>query len=210
MFLYAHLYGPTSPPFSGCQGCCVGYVEVYVDQTSASLPGGSESKKYRIAPSSTTLKANDVRNRVEHFLLPHEGRSQPLALKHEIDISGRLRPSQPDQPVILVADDEVAIRNIARLTLEEAGYFVLTAGDGEQALDLSRGFHGTIHVLVSDVMMPKLDGMALREQILRERPTVKVLLMSGSTGRPLEGVAFLPKPFETGQLEQRVQELVQT
>jgi len=147
---------------------------------------------------------------VEHFVLSHEGRSQPLALKHEIDISGRLRPVQPDQPVILVADDEVAIRNIARLTLEEAGYFVLTAGDGEQALDLSRGFHGTIHVLVSDVMMPKLDGMALREQILRERPTVKVLLMSGSTDRPSEGVAFLPKPFETGQLEQRVQELVQT
>jgi two-component system, cell cycle sensor histidine kinase and response regulator CckA len=146
---------------------------------------------------------------VEHFLLADQGRSHSPALKHEIDISLRLRPAQPDQPVILVADDEVTIRNIARLTLEEAGYFVLTAGDGEQALDLSRGFHGTIHVLVSDMVMPNLDGMALREQILRERPTVKVLLMSGSADRPLRGVAFLPKPFETVELEQRVQELVE-
>ena len=49
---------------------------------------------------------------------------------------------------------------------------MLTAGDGEQALNLSRAFHGTIHVLVSDMVMPKLDGMALREEVLRERPTV--------------------------------------
>ena len=76
-----------------------------------------------------------------------------------------------------------------------------TAEDGEQALDLSRGFHGTIHVLVSDIEMPKLDGLALREQILRERPPVKVLLMSGSAGEPFEDVAFLPKPFQLGDLE---------
>lgn len=87
---------------------------------------------------------------------------------------------------------------------------MLTAGDGEQALILSREFRGTIHVLVSDIVMPKLDGMALREQMLRERPTVRVLLMSGSADRPLEGVAFLPKPFAGGELEQRVQELAES
>ena len=95
-----------------------------------------------------------------------------------------------------------------RLRIEK--YFVLTAGDGEQALILSRGFHGTIHVLVSDMVMPKLDGIALREQILRERPAVKVLLMSGSADRPLEGVAFLPKPFAGGEFQQRVQELAES
>ena len=77
-----------------------------------------------------------------------------------------------------------------------------TAEDGEQALDLSRGFHGTIRVLVSDMAMPKLDGIVLREQILHERPTVKVFLMSGSAGEPFEDVAFLPKPFQLGDLEQ--------
>jgi CheY-like chemotaxis protein len=130
---------------------------------------------------------------------------RPLNTKSAI--SGCLRLGQSYRPVILVADDEVAIRNIARFTLEEAGYFVLTAGDGEQALNLSRDFQGSIHVLVSDMAMPKLDGIALREQILRERPAVKVLLMSGSTDRPLEGVAFLPKPFAGGELQQRVREL---
>jgi CheY-like chemotaxis protein len=134
----------------------------------------------------------------------HHPRFEP-----EIGISGNPRPRQSGQSVVLVADDEAAIRNIVRFTLEGAGYFVLTAGDGEQALDLSRGFHGAIHVLVSDMAMPKLNGMALRKQILSERPTVKVLLMSGSAGQPFEGVAFLPKPFSPGQLEQGVQQLLE-
>lgn len=145
----------------------------------------------------------DVKNNLEHFQGEENGSRWPV-FKHKSAIGGHLRP-----PVILIADDEVAIRNIARVTLEEAGYFVLTAGDGEQALNLARGFDGTIHVLVSDLVMPKLDGMALREQILRERPTAKVLLMSGSAF-PLEGVAFLPKPFAGGELEKRVQELAES
>ena len=95
------------------------------------------------------------------------------------------------------------------MCIRDRGYFVLTAEDGEQALDLSRGFHGTIHVVVSDMAMPKLNGIALREQILCERPRVKVLLMSGSAGQPFEGVAFLPKPFSPGQLEQGVQQLLE-
>jgi DNA-binding NtrC family response regulator len=128
----------------------------------------------------------------------------------QIGISENPRPVQSGQPVVLVADDEAGIRNIVRFTLEEAGYFVLTAGDGEQALDLSRGFHGAIHVLVSDMVMPKLDGLALRQQILRERPIVKVLLMSGTAGQPFEGVAFLPKPFNPVQLEQSVHQLLKS
>ena len=124
-------------------------------------------------------------------------------------ISRNPRPTPSDQPIVLVADDEAAIRNIVRFTLEETGYFVLTAEDGEQALDLSRGFHGTIHVVVSDMAMPKLNGIALREQILCERPRVKVLLMSGSAGQPFEGVAFLPKPFQLVDPEQRVQHLLE-
>jgi two-component system cell cycle sensor histidine kinase/response regulator CckA len=145
----------------------------------------------------------------EHLLSSDLGSSYPPAFKHEISISRSLRPAQPDQPVVLVADDDIAIRNIVRFTLEKAGYFVLTAGDGEQALDLSREFHGTIHVLVSDMAMPKLDGISLRNQILSERPTLKVLLMSGSADQPFEGVAFLPKPFEPVELGQRVQQLLE-
>jgi CheY-like chemotaxis protein len=150
-----------------------------------------------------------MRNESEHLLLLDLKWSHSAIIEHEIGTAEHLRQPRPDRPVILVADDDAAIRNIARFTLEEAGYFVLTAVDGEQALDLSRGFHGTIHVLVSDIMMPKLDGLALREQILRERPTVKVLLMSGSADQAFEGVAFLPKPFKPIELGQGVQQLLE-
>jgi CheY-like chemotaxis protein len=85
--------------------------------------------------------------------------------------------------------------------------FVLSASDGRQALALSRKFPGTIHALVTDVVMPDLDGSGLCEQILRERPAIKVLLMSGF-GRPVHGLPFLPKPFKVEELQQKVRQLV--
>jgi CheY-like chemotaxis protein len=79
--------------------------------------------------------------------------------------------ASPGQVVVLLADDEVAIRNIMRLALEAEGYFVLAASDGTEALTLARDYPGSIHVLVSDIEMPTLDGLGLRERILKERPT---------------------------------------
>jgi CheY-like chemotaxis protein len=90
-------------------------------------------------------------------------------------VHDRSESQQSDQPVVLVVDDQDIIRQVIRATLEALGCFVLTAGDGEQALELSRSFRGAIHVLVSDIAMPKRDGLVLREQILRERPAMKVL-----------------------------------
>ena len=113
-----------------------------------------------------------------------------------------------DKPVILVADDETPVRELVRHILETAGYAVLTAADGEQALQVSRTFSSTIHLLLSDVLMPKLGGMALREQILRERPGMKVLLLSGTVEEPPEGVEFLRKPFEAEILTQLVRRLL--
>jgi two-component system, cell cycle sensor histidine kinase and response regulator CckA len=113
-----------------------------------------------------------------------------------------------EKPVILVADDEVPVRDFIRYILETAGYAVLTAADGEQALHVSRTFPTTIHLLVSDVLMPKLGGVALREQILRERPAMKVLLMSGTIEHPVEGVEFLRKPFQAETLRDHVRRLL--
>jgi DNA-binding NtrC family response regulator len=109
---------------------------------------------------------------------------------------------------VLVVDDEEMICQLARMTLEAAGFFVLAAGNGEQALMLSRRFPGTIHVLVSDIVMPRMSGLALRQQILRERPAIQVLLMSGQMDHPLEGAAFLPKPFRVEDLIERVRQLL--
>ena len=84
---------------------------------------------------------------------------------------------------------------------------MVTASDGKQALELSRKFSGTIDALVSDVVMPHLDGLRLRKQILRERPAMKVLLMSGSDG-PVDGIPFLHKPFKLEELREKVRQLV--
>jgi len=120
-----------------------------------------------------------------------------------------LRPSRPDQTVILVVDDDVMIRNVARITLEADGYFILAAHDGEEALHLSRKFPGTIHAVLSDVRMPKIDGPELRELILKERPGIKVLLMSGDGNAQFPAfVPFLAKPFDPTALIDRVRELL--
>jgi len=124
-----------------------------------------------------------------------------------MDDPQHLRPVRPGQPVVLVAEDETMICNIARIALEAMGLFVLAANDGEQALALSRQFPGTIHALVCDIVMPNLDGLGLCEQILNERPSIKVLLMSGVAGS-VDGLPFLEKPFKPQELQGMVRQLM--
>src|SRR5260370_30313527 len=119
-----------------------------------------------------------------------------------------LRLSNPNQTAILVAEDEVLIRNVAQIVLESEGYFVLSANDGEEALNLSRQYPGTIHALLSDVNMPNTNGLQLRERILFERPGTKVLLMSGQIASPADSIPFLRKPFRSGVLKERIRLLL--
>jgi CheY-like chemotaxis protein len=120
-----------------------------------------------------------------------------------------LRASSPcSREVILVVDDEPVVRNIVRALLQAEGYFVLAACDGKEALELSRSFSGTIHALVSDIQMPHLTGVELRETILRERPDIKVLLISGQMDSPLDGIPFLAKPFQPAALKKRLRHLL--
>jgi len=106
-----------------------------------------------------------------------------------------LLPVHPDQTVVLIAEDEVLIRNMIRIALENEGYFVLAACDGEEALTISRAYAGIIHLLLSDIKMPRMDGLELRKQILAERPGIKILLMSGLTDPQIEGTPLLRKPL---------------
>ena len=119
-----------------------------------------------------------------------------------------LRPPNPDQTVILIVDDEVLVRNVARITLESEGYFILTADNGEEALYISRQYQGVIHLLLSDVKMPKMDGLELRSKILLERPGITVLLMSGQIELPTEDIHFLQKPFGPPALKGRIRQLL--
>ena|SRR5437764_13796756 len=116
-----------------------------------------------------------------------------------------LRPDRSDQSVILVAEDDVMILNIARITLERLGYFVLTAENGEEALALSRAYPGDIDLLLTDVCMPKMTGIQLSKTIAKERPGTCILLMSGSFEEENPGFPILHKPFGTPKLSQTIQ-----
>jgi DNA-binding NtrC family response regulator len=127
----------------------------------------------------------------------------------EMEDPEHLRHPRPDQTIILVVDDDVMIRNVARTTLEADGYFVLAAHDGEEALHLARKFPGTIHAVLSDVNMPKIDGLELRERILEQRPGVPVLLMSGhGNARFPTYLPFLAKPFDPAILKEQIRQLL--
>jgi two-component system, cell cycle sensor histidine kinase and response regulator CckA len=112
------------------------------------------------------------------------------------------------KPVALIADDEPTMRNVMQLALEQIGFIVLAAGDGDEALRLSREYSAAIDILVSDVVMPKLDGLELYAALMKERPATKALLVSGYVDAPLRGVPFLRKPFRLEEFRQRVSEML--
>jgi CheY-like chemotaxis protein len=80
---------------------------------------------------------------------------------------------------VLVVEDESALRDTTREMLERNGYDVLTARDGEAALELSRGHPGVIDVLLTDVVMPKMQGTELADALRAQRPGVAVVYMTG-------------------------------
>lgn len=116
---------------------------------------------------------------------------------------------------ILVADDTPAVRQLIQDTLQNAGYHVLAAADGERALEISAQFSGPIALLVADVVQPGLDGRALAEQIGTQRPEMKVLFISGhgylagAVYRVAEPVvSFLAKPFKPQDLLRKVRSVL--
>jgi DNA-binding NtrC family response regulator len=81
--------------------------------------------------------------------------------------------------VVLVVDDDEDVLRITETILRSGGYSPIAASGALEALEKSRAFQGAIHLLLTDVMMPDLDGLALAQHILSERPETRVLLMSG-------------------------------
>jgi len=115
--------------------------------------------------------------------------------------------------IILVAEDDVMVRNVVRLLLQEEGHEVLVAIDGYEALQLSRQYQGTIDLLLTDVKLPRIDGLALVEQILTERPQIKILVMSGKMSAGCEEIKrlpFLAKPFSSEAFRDKVREVLKS
>jgi two-component system, cell cycle sensor histidine kinase and response regulator CckA len=111
---------------------------------------------------------------------------------------------------ILLAEDEVGVRKIARDFLMTRGYTVLEAKDAEDALRIADHHTGKIHLLVTDLVMPGLPTRVLTETLLRQRPDLRILYTSGSDAFVRDSIgeanAFLQKPFTLHELAQRVRE----
>ena len=114
---------------------------------------------------------------------------------------------------ILVVDDEAQVRTLARDILLGAGYRVLEAEDGEQALRVAEDHQGAIHILLTDIMMPGINGKELADRFLVARPDAKAIFMSGRAAEVISdaGVlipvdAFLAKPFTVERLLNKVRE----
>jgi len=110
---------------------------------------------------------------------------------------------------ILVAEDEAVARDMVVAALERAGYQVVAAATGEEAVRLIDRMGEEIDLLLSDVVMPGMSGLDLYDRARRTRPDLKTILMSGYTapaiGRPIpEGITLLEKPFTGTRLNEVV------
>jgi PAS domain S-box-containing protein len=116
---------------------------------------------------------------------------------------------------VLVVEDEAAILELARESLEQLGYTVLTAGSPGEAIRLTHERAGPIQLLITDVVMPQMNGRQLAERLTAARPGLKCLYMSGYTADAIahrgvleEGVRFIAKPFSLSVLAAKVREML--
>jgi len=124
------------------------------------------------------------------------------------------RPARGTETV-LVVEDEAPVRSVARQVLERHGYTVLEAPSAEAALDLAARYSGAIHLLLTDVVMPGLNGRELASRLADLRPDARVIFMSGYTDEAVTrhgvlepGSAYVQKPFTPDAIVRRVREVL--
>jgi CheY-like chemotaxis protein len=117
------------------------------------------------------------------------------------------------EETILLVEDEEQVRELARRVLERVGYTVLAASDAESAIALADRHAGHIHLLVTDMMLPRLGGREVAARLSIHRPAIKVLYISGTSDSAIArlrliepGTAFLEKPFSLDRLLRTVRQ----
>jgi signal transduction histidine kinase/CheY-like chemotaxis protein len=121
--------------------------------------------------------------------------------------------AEPSGATILLVEDEDQVRNLARVFLERRGYRVVEAASGPEALRTLETYGGRIDLLLTDMVMPQMNGAALAARVKAMRPEIRVLFMSGYTEGGVEGqglpageAQFLQKPFAASALEHKVRD----
>jgi len=119
---------------------------------------------------------------------------------------------RPGRETILLAEDDAGLHRLIARTLKRHGYSVLTSQSSADAMSVAESHAGTIDLIVSDVIMPGLSGPDLAQRIIRHRPHIKVLYISGFpnhaafSGAVSRNICFLAKPFTPAALAAKVRE----
>jgi two-component system, cell cycle sensor histidine kinase and response regulator CckA len=191
----AHLFEPFFTTKATGKGTGLGLATVYgiVKQSGGEIRVESEPGR------GTTFE----------ILLPRsfEESTGPVPLEADADTRG--------EETVLVVEDEPGVRDVTVRALREAGYEVLAARSGEEAVRLGPGTLARVQILVTDVVMPGMDGRATADALWRLHPDLPVLFVSGYTEEAIvqrgvldAGIQFLSKPFTPGVLVARVRKLL--
>jgi CheY-like chemotaxis protein len=120
---------------------------------------------------------------------------------------------QAGTETVLIVEDEEPILNLIKEMLEMLGYKVMAVNETDKALRLAKEYDGNIDLLLTDVMMPGMNGKELSERIIAFKPGLKLLYMSGYTSNVIasqvileKGAQFIPKPFSFKDLATKVRE----
>jgi DNA-binding NtrC family response regulator len=152
------------------------------------------------------------RRGAEEVLEAHPGGGQPVSVGRAY-LRVAIAAGRPG--ALVVAEDEEDVRKLAVRILERQGYKVLEASQGLDAFLIAEKYEDLIHLLVTDVVMPKISGRELADRIAEIRPEIKVLYMSGYTDNAIvhhgvlgEGMKFIQKPFTLEGLVRKVREVL--
>jgi len=158
----------------------------------------------------STLK-DDTPPGVRHLLPGARPTMSNLAHEHPNRSGSTDRPSG----VVLLVDDEEAVRSYCKMVLELDGWQVLAAENGEAACRVAAAHPGEIHLLLTDVVMPGMNGRELANRLRQDRPDMKVLFLSGfhddhalQAGVDAEELHFLGKPFTPTVLREKLREVM--
>ena len=194
----AHVFEPFFTTKEKGKGTGLGLSTVYgiVNHSGGSIVLSSEVGK------GSTFKI--YLPRVEEGVVP--------TVEPEKDVISQTQRSE----TVLVVEDEDAVRALTTEVLRSDGYKVLQACHSDEAFHVSGKYEGPIHLMVTDVVMPQMNGRELAEHLGRSRREMKVLYVSGYTDDAIfrdgvlqAGMPFLQKPFQLGTLLHKVREVLE-